>query len=710
MSLSLSSCHDDNNDIPTVAACKKEYTVAVVAPLQGTYHERWTRTADWALTTIEQAQAGMDTIVSLRLEWYDENKENIEELARRLADRDDVVAIIGPESAENIDQMALQCMRKGRTLINPFSASDELLRRYAGQKFFWSLIETDVTSCEMMLYIAQSHDAKKVALLAPDDAYGRTFYDWFAFQAIEYGMEPVLAITYDPEDKADRDRSIQAVLDTDADYCLCTPSVVEDMKAILDIENEYYKLQKKCPNILFSDATLAAALPEENSYAYLVEGISHYIDPATGFAIAYKVRFGQDPLSEEARIYDAFLLSVLAILDCRNNDITPAGAAISDALCRVLTIESDNPTSVQMWEPLGLRYVISNKAGYQLYGASGDLLFDQKIFSNVVSSVYSYWWRSLDNMCLMGYYSSNGSHRVSSTTVGWQWKKNVEQEFSDSPTDITYPELHERWCLLIAAQEGWKDYRFQADILSIYQMLRQAGYDDEHIVLIMEDDLANNSQNPNPGVIAIDSSGNNLYYDVQVDYHISDISPADLENILCGNQSERLPQVIGADANDNVLVFWSGQGIYQRLCWLPDRPEWANEGLTTDALQDIVNRMGQESRFRKMLWMVEACHAGSVTAAVEDSQGVLAIAAATANETSKATNWDKSYAVYLSNSFTNNFRNILSADPQITFYELYRQLSKQTNVSHVQVSGASTFDNLYLSSISEFFGSTDSHE
>ena len=55
------------------------------------------------------------------------------------------------------------------------------------------------------------------------------------------------------------------------------------------------------------------------------------------------------------------------------------------------------------------------------------------------------------------------------------------------------------------------DYRFQADIFAMYRILRQNGYQDDHIVLICEDDVANKRNNPHPGELRVSDTCGNLY-------------------------------------------------------------------------------------------------------------------------------------------------------------------------------------------------------
>lgn len=122
---------------------------------------------------------------------------------------------------------------------------------------------------------------------------------------------------------------------------------------------------------------------------------------------------------------------------------------------------------------------------------------------------------------------------------------------------------------LSEALQGNSDYVIfvpanQADMLNRYLILKAHGYDDDHIVLIM-DDIANNTANSEKGNIRVSPNGPYLYHDVTIDYHPSALEPSDIKQILCDEQSDRLPQVILSTADDNVFVFWSGHGEYGQL-------------------------------------------------------------------------------------------------------------------------------------------------
>lgn len=63
------------------------------------------------------------------------------------------------------------------------------------------------------------------------------------------------------------------------------------------------------------------------------------------------------------------------------------------------------------------------------------------------------------------------------------------------------PSVKAHWALLVAGSAGWGNYRHQADVYHAYQILRNGGYQQDHIVVMAYDDIANNPENPMPGKV-----------------------------------------------------------------------------------------------------------------------------------------------------------------------------------------------------------------
>lgn len=232
----------------------------------------------------------------------------------------------------------------------------------------------------------------------------------------------------------------------------------------------------------------------------------------------------------------------------------------------------------------------------------------------------------------------------------------------------------------------------QADVLGMYQYLKRQGYDDDHIVLIMADDIAYNEKNPLQEVVRREIEGNNLYDDVHIDYRLDSLTLDDLRQILTSLPSEEYPVTLGSSMYDNVLFFWSGHGTQQG--W-----QWRNtETLDAESAKSMFSQM----RFRKMLCIIETCYSGAVAEGCTGIPGLLFMTAANPYESSKVDTYDYQLQVYLSNTFTSSILSQFENDPQCCIYDLYLQAFDKTKGSHVMVYNAEDYGSRYLNDIGEY--------
>ena len=696
----LCGCRKDDDSNGGAGVVDTAYTIAVIYPLDGNNAAHTKQVAEWALSNLRKAQNGMDRRISLNIEWYDENTEDLVALSNDLRFRPDVQAVIGPLTSVNAEIVADRLSLTKKTMIAPCATSAQFVRPYAGMGFLWSLTEPDITQCEVLLTRAQKIGAEKVTLLACDNIYGETFIDWFAFQATELGLIVADVVTY--HDESDREAAMRKMYTSGGEVAICVPRNVDDIVTMLNMREEYRDI---CPGFLFSDIGYDPELLQiknegEECLAEYMEGVTPTSDPTSAFEIAYKVHFGERPNGNEPQLYDAIMLAALGVtaIDCGR------AKNMNDALTMIVATEDSSTarSTLIAWSEEGMGAEIkalrSGRPLYDITGATGPLDFDKETQTYVVHSVYAHWMIYNGRFIIMNYFSSDGSRRVEASLSAWNWQQSVVIEFENVGADITYPALRDNWALLIAGSETWKNYRHQADVLNMYQILRSYGFNDDHIVLIMKDDIANNPSNPNPGkVLRYDDI--DLYANVSLDYNLDTISADDIEKILTGQRSAHLPQVIGATSNDNVLVFWSGHGNPGSLL-LGSRGD--ENGFTNERMEHLMETLSNRQHHRKMLWLIETCYSASVAVATEAVQtpGVLMFTAANAFETSKAD--VKIDGVYRTNRFTKILTQTLENDPNITFRNLYYDLTRQTMGSHVMVMGTSYFDNLFTSSINEF--------
>ena len=151
--------------------------------------DEWNRVAQWALENIEEAQLGLTHGVKLSLHWFDENSSDIDSNLKNLANDDSYVAIIGPYSSHNAHIAADYCAKSGKTLIMLIATSAEVQRIYAKVNNIWNLTQSDISQCELMLVQAILSESWNVSLIASDDDYGKSFSDWFGYQAEELGIK-----------------------------------------------------------------------------------------------------------------------------------------------------------------------------------------------------------------------------------------------------------------------------------------------------------------------------------------------------------------------------------------------------------------------------------------------------------------------------------------------------------------------------------------
>ena len=228
-----SSSTDEEATIPPPAPSKVNlYKVAVIMPLSDTSaKEKCERTVAWAQETIYELTVGDENCVQLDVEWYNEDTEDMEQLAMRLAYREDLYAIIGPYASQNVEIIARECAVSHKPLIAPTASSADLVRLYAQEGFLWSLVETDISQCETLLSIALEEDCRRISLIASDDIYGQTFIDWFAFQANELGVsvDKVLKYTIGQPEAA-----MCEALSTSPEALICVPGKPADVRKMLE--------------------------------------------------------------------------------------------------------------------------------------------------------------------------------------------------------------------------------------------------------------------------------------------------------------------------------------------------------------------------------------------------------------------------------------------------------------------------------------------
>ena len=666
----------------------KEVRIAVVLP-EKDREPIWNNALEWAAENIRKANIGVKVVY----EWVDEPTADLTEMGLALSEREDIQSVIGCNVSANTQKLAFALARKKENIkpLFTFSTSQELPRIFGHRGFLWGLCETDISQSEIMLSCISNENPwlKKVALLASDDIYGQTFVDWFAFQAVELNLEPVSIETY--KESGELEACLERILDSGADAIVCAPAAVEDVVPVQEyVDNFMYNSEDgRGITLMFTDKAYNKSILAGEYPMDYISGLAPASHPNSGFGVSYEAIYGRVPYAGEAEVYDAVLITTLASIWAEQHNEKDLNKAIS-ALLNGTAVSQGGWTAGMI---ANYYHAIMAGGTPALSGATGTLDFNSEYYTTIRSTSYARWITYKGKMIIIDYYSRNSDGHSSSPIAAWEWKKQHMQNMDGNGNVIDYPELKDNYAVLVAASEGWKNYRHQADVLGMYHYLKGMGYDDDHIILIMADDIAHNERNPLKGVIRRELEGENLYEDVQIDYPLGNLTLDDLKQILTGEPSEAYPVTLGSSANDNVLFFWSGHGTQQGWKWKE----------TENLNADFAREMFADMKFRKMFAIIETCYSGGVAQDCTGIPGLLMMTAANPYETSKADAFDNELQVYLSNTFTSSILSLLESNPQTVIRDLYLHAFDKTNGSHVMVYNSDYYGNLYLNDMGEYY-------
>ncbi|EPS65165.1 vacuolar processing enzyme-1b, partial [Genlisea aurea] len=192
-----------------------------------------------------------------------------------------------------------------------------------------------------------------------------------------------------------------------------------------------------------------------------------------------------------------------------------------------------------------------------------------------------------------------------------------------------------RWAVLVAGSSGYWNYRHQADVCHAYQILKRGGLKDENIIVFMYDDIAQNLENPRPGIVINNPHGEDVYHGVPKDYVGRQVTAHNFYSVLLGDKAGLTGgsgKVIESGPNDHIFIYYTDHGG-PGVLGMPSGPY-----IYADDLNDVLKKKHASGTYKSLVFYLEACESGSIFEGIlPDNLNIYATTASNAEESSWGT-------------------------------------------------------------------------
>jgi len=629
-------------------------------------------------------------------------------LATAMLSDPDLVAVVGQFSFD----MAPQFVAAGVPYITPETGDDDVFRAFSAGGFVWRTLESDSTQLWFMLAEAkaQGDAAQKtkttVGMLTGTDPYGSTFFDWYGFHAAELGLTAYPPVQYDQLTETCESAVSKLLSQGIPDFVIAVPSGLDPVaqaRCMIRTMNAGHASSR----LLFADSVhvpeLVAALGADGEGA---RGYDDAPDPASGFIDAFTTRTTLPAPSHGANAFDAIALLAYGLEQSHGE-----GRRALDTGMRAVV---NGNGKVTRWDGPGIREalaLIRQGEHPDITGASGSLRFDKDVYTDPLTSFFMRWsieggaFKTTENLTTD---TSGSAAAASQSAIASALKVTTRDTLSSAGGSPDLPALHENWALIAATSGTWPNYRHQADALAQYQALKANGFDDDHIVLVMEDDLVDAPENTQKGVVINAAEGPNVHVGASTDYKGKSLNSAQLMTILAGGSDPALPEVLHSKADDNVYVFLVGHGGVEGPYVGMD--ERAAENIVEDhfvspsLFAKTIANMHKQHQFRRMLIAVDTCHSGVLGPALEvlAIPDVILLTAAADSETSFSANYSSEVKTWTADQFSYGLVKLVAQKSPVSIDALYAHLYENVAGSHVQIFNDAEFGDATKIMLDEF--------
>ena len=170
--------------------------------------------------------------------------------------------------------------------------------------------------------------------------------------------------------------------------------------------------------------------------------------------------------------------------------------------------------------------------------------------------------------------------------------------------------------------------------------MEQNGISRDNVIHLSYDDVVNDRRNPFPGQLfnepvpestsqeELDSA--NVYDSDRIDYTGKDVTKENFFKVLLGDDSAPGP-VLKSTENDRVFIFYVDHGGVGLIC----TPESSSRNwIYADELDETLQTMKDKGMFKELVFYLETCESGSMFPNVKSDQGIYAMTASNASQSS----------------------------------------------------------------------------
>ncbi|CAG2104198.1 unnamed protein product [Medioppia subpectinata] len=253
------------------------------------------------------------------------------------------------------------------------------------------------------------------------------------------------------------------------------------------------------------------------------------------------------------------------------------------------------------------------------------------------------------------------------------------------------------WVVLCAGGYTWSNYRHQSNVYHAYQIIKAHGIPESNIVVMHYDDLAQNKENPTPGIVVNTLGGPDVYKGVPKDYTGTEVTPE--ATVLKGDKSlaQNGKKVVNSGPNDHIYVYFIDHGA-------PDLIAFPHKYLYSKDLNGAFKEMHQAKKYAKLVVNIEACNSGSMfEKPLPKDINVYVTTSANPQESSYAKDYDNLRHTYLGDYYSGAWLEVIEKQDltKETLEQSYKYTVSSQNKSHPQQYGTLAINKL---TVSQFLG------